>query len=250
MEKNIEMEGRESREKMIERMLIVEDTPAEMERAKEVLEGEKECAGTLAEALRKLEKNPDRFDVLVTDLFYPTGPIKDGFKKRFFQLLGSAIEDCFFSRGDQLSGHFKRDEIKDYVKTVKDGSADEVPSGALLGLYAFLKHGIIPIWITSKGHHSSKSDFMTWLIRGGELGYEVIDTKNFIESGKEGSDSNELKRWDEVRTLLSNPTNIPPREKIMETVETIKQKGINNPLIVQLALRLPMYFEMEEKSSK
>lgn len=211
------------------KILIAEDNKTEIEVAKMVF-GKTRIVETLEDGLKEIENNPDNYQVLVTDLYYPTGDLI--FKEEFDERLGSAILDSY-----KFAPFNYPEETRLFAQSVKDGRADEIPSGALLSIYALLKKGIRPVWISSHEHHGSKSDFMTWFLRGPIREYSCLNEGFFIE----GTDRKKKKWWGEARKM----TQYFNRCELPKVNEMLNDHKLMDLKIVRLALELPKYFKKQ-----
>lgn len=219
------------------KILIVEDI--EIKTAKSVF---KKMKTKIVETLKNgfEEINSGKYQILITDLYYPTGDIE--FREGFNEKLGDAIFDVYDKCRD-FNRNGSTNEI-DFVQSIKNGVSNEIPSGALLGIYALLKTGTIPLWITSHEHHGYKSDFMTQFVRSLitssiKNGYykdfnDVTDRGYFIE----GINNKGEKWWGEA---LSLSTTYDRKLSKKEFGKMLSDNAVMDLRLVQLALDLPRY---------
>lgn len=216
------------------KILIVEDN--EIKTAKSVfLKTKTKIVETLKNGFE--EVNSGKYQVLITDLYYPTGDIE--FREGFNEKLGDTIFDVYDKCRDF---NCSTNEI-DFVQSIKKGVSNEIPSGALLGIYTLLKTGTIPLWITSHEHHSYKSDFMTWFVRN--LITSSIKNgyyKDFNEvTGKgyflEGISNKGEKLWEEALRLSTYDRKLSKGE----FGKMLSDSALMDLKIVKLALDLPRY---------
>ena len=213
-------------------ILVVEDNKRNIEMAKKVFGEKTKVVETLEDGFNESENGS--YQVLVTDLFYPTGDMVA--REEFNEKLGDAIIDCYIQIGDR--GPSSSLETRRFSKSVKEGIADEVPSGALLGIYAMLKKGVIPFWISSHEHHSDRSDFMGWFLLGSFGNYFYAHPcEHFIE----GIDIRGIKKWEESLEMVSS-LNIESSKDKISKISNENESMTMNLGLVKLAKELPKYF--------
>jgi hypothetical protein len=149
-------ETRETQSKLM-RLLIVEDTPEHMERAREFFntktsEVSVDYASTLKEAIDYL--NSGQYNGILTDMFYPSGEIEGKDKKLREKLAGKITRIYFGGKSSVGELNEKNPSVaaqKGLVKEWKEGRK-LAPMGALLGNRA-LKMKIPLLVVTDMNHH-------------------------------------------------------------------------------------------------
>ncbi|MCX6748240.1 MAG: hypothetical protein NT076_01405 [Candidatus Pacearchaeota archaeon] len=199
-------------------ILVVEDKPAEMDYAVELLEQKgikSNRATTLVEGLRILKEKP-HIPIVLTDVMYPVGEkIKDEFQRNVFYF---ALGYGLVSAGIALGALSK--EIEDYAILVADGIADENPSGIVLGLYA-MKQGKLPVFISSHEHHGSRTDGLVSLCRLGVFREDLFIEGINPKTGKK----NWEKAVDDVAKGLKDKVYLNGLVRSMQDGEKAVRKG-------------------------
>jgi len=137
------------------KILIVDDNNSELNKSKTILKKydslQPYYLKSLEESVKFCRGNPDT-KFIITDMFYPLGE-NITHAQELYRLVGRGLHnlylDCFWS-----SPHKYDIEIRAYLDKLIDGTIEknQTPSGIILGLYA-LQHDILPVFITSEGHH-------------------------------------------------------------------------------------------------